>query len=46
MSVLSGGEQNQFASCIKVNLLRERLPCVRWVFLAGGGRGEVVFPAT
>lgn len=36
MSVMSGGEQNQFASCIKVSLLREWLPCAHW--LGEGGR--------
>lgn len=38
MSVTSGGEQNQFVSSIKMNLLREWLPCVhRGFFLGGGG---------
>lgn len=36
MSVMSGGEQNQFASCIKVSLLREWLLCAHWGRGGGG----------
>lgn len=40
MSVTSRGEQNQFASSIKMNLLREWLPCVHRGFFWGEGEGS------